>query len=127
MYSKKVKVILEWTTQRYTFYVQSFHGLADFYQKFIQNFSHVCAPLTDCMKKCVFQWTVAATKSFEALEKIVTTQLVLELPDFKKVFQVDCDANGVAIGVVLSQEGKPIAFFSEKLNTTKKKYFVYDQ
>ena len=32
------------------------------------------------------------------------------------------DASGIAIGVVLSQEGKPISYFSEKLNDGKKKY-----
>ena len=66
-------------------------------------------------------------RSFEFLKKKVTKQLVLALPDFSKVFQVDCDASGSAIRVVLSQEGKPITYFSEKLNDTKKKYFVYDQ
>ena len=43
------------------------------------------------------------------------------------MFQVDCDASGSAIGVVLSQEGKPIAYFSENLNDEKNKYHVYDQ
>ena len=50
---------------------------------------------------------------------------MLSLPNFNKVFQVG-DASGSAIGAVLSKEGKPIAYFSEKLNDTKKKYFVYD-
>ena len=52
---------------------------------------------------------------------------MLALPNFNKVYQLNCDASGSAIGVVLSQEGKPIAYFSEKLNDAKKKYSVYDQ
>jgi hypothetical protein len=41
------------------------------------------------------------------------------------VFQVYCDVSGTKIGV-LSQEGRPISFFSEKLNKSRKKYFSYD-
>jgi len=63
----------------------------------------------------------------EELKKRVTTQIVLELQDFIKVFQVDCDVSGTKIGVVISQEGRPIAFFSDKLNESRNKYFVYDQ
>ena len=35
--------------------------------------------------------------------------------------------SGSAIRVVSSQEGKPIAYFSEKLNDAKKKYSIYNQ
>ena len=52
---------------------------------------------------------------------------MLGLLDFNKVFYVDCDANGSPIGAILSQEGEPIAYFNEKLNDAKKKYYVYDQ
>ena len=79
------------------------------------------------MKKGVFQWTATREKSLEELKKRVTTQPILALPDFNKVFQVDCDAGGTTIGVVLSQEGRPIALFSENLSYSKKKYYVYDQ
>jgi hypothetical protein len=61
------------------------------------------------------------------LKKRVTTQPTLALPDFNKVFQVDCDVSGTTIGAVLIQEDRPITFFSEKLNESRNKYYVYDQ
>ena len=126
---EKVKTILEWPTPENVSEVRSFHGLASLYRKFIKNFSVVCNAMTETMRgdKKELKWTHGADKSFETLKQKVVELPVLAFPDFNKVFQVECDASGNAIGAVLIQEGMPVAFFSEKLNDAKRKYSMYDQ
>ena len=59
---EKVKTIVEWPSLRNIYEVRSFHGLANFYKKFIKKISIICSPMVDTIKKehRPFEWTEVA-------------------------------------------------------------------
>jgi hypothetical protein len=61
------------------------------------------------------------------LKDKLTHAPLLQLPDFNKKFELECDASGIGLGGVLLQEGKPIGYFSEKLSGPILNYSTYDK
>ena len=63
---EKVQEIIDWHSPRNIFEVRSFHGLASFYRKFINNFSGICASIVETIKKDrqLFQWMIEADRIF---------------------------------------------------------------
>ena len=101
----KVKAIQEWPTPKSITDVRSFHGLASFYRRFVKDFSTIASPLTEIVKKTVgFKCGEEQENAFSLLKsKLISTPL-LSLPDFNKTFEIECDASGIGIGVILMQE-----------------------
>ena len=52
---------------------------------------------------------------------------LLQLPDFNKTFELEFDARGIGLGGVILQDGKPVAYFSEKLSGPSLYYSTYDK
>ena len=65
--------------------------------------------------------------SFDSLKQAVSMALVLKIVDPEKPFELETDASGVAIGAVLNQEGRPVAFESKKLSPAQQNWPVHEQ
>ena len=124
----KVRAIREWPTPSTITMVRAFLGLAGFYRRFVKDFSSVAAPLHELTTKGVtFEWRDTHARAFDALKDRLCNAPLLQLPNFSKTFEVECDASNVGIGGVLLQENRPIAYFSEKLSGPPLNYPTYDK
>ena len=124
----KIHAIKSWPIPATVTQVRSFLGLAGFYRRFVQDFHTIAAPLHELTKRGVpFIWGPNQQQALDMLKSKLTQAPLLQLPNFDKMFELECDASGLGIGGVLLQGGKPIAFFSEKLSGPSLNYSTYDK
>ena len=104
MDGKKVQAILYWPAPSKVPKLWSFLDLANYYRKFVNDYSKKAAPLTELFKKDrSWQWSSNCQESFDKLKMAVTSEPVLRLSDFDLPFEVPTDASDKAIGDVLVQ------------------------
>ncbi|XP_021979402.1 uncharacterized mitochondrial protein AtMg00860-like [Helianthus annuus] len=106
----KLQAIQSWSEPSSLTTLRGFLGLIGYYRRFVRDYALIAAPLTDLLKHTVFKWTHVASRAFEQLKSSMVSLITLTLPNFNRPFEVTTDASNVAIGEVLSQEDKPIAF-----------------
>ena len=80
MEQEKIKAVKEWKTPMKVKDVESFLRFANFYQRFIHNFSHTAKPLNELKGKKEWKWEEEHQKAFEELKEKITSQPVLSLP-----------------------------------------------
>ena len=128
---KKVQAVKDWEQPKDRAQLRRFLGFANFYRKFILNFSQVAAPLHALTSPSVpFEWNTKAEEAFSKLKTLFISAPVLTMPDPSRQFVLEVDASDTGVGAVLSQRAEkdqllhPCAFFSCKLTPAEKNYDV---
>nr|GEV18163.1 hypothetical protein [Tanacetum cinerariifolium] len=78
--------------------VRSFLSHADFYQRFIKDFSKISRPMTHLLKKDTpFIFSKDCIKAFQTLKQKLTEAPILIAPNWDLPFELMCDASDFAI------------------------------
>jgi hypothetical protein len=124
---KKIEAMQDWPHPKNLKILHGFLGLTSYYRKFVKNYGKIATPLTALLKKNSFTWTLAISQAFQTLKMAMCTTPVAALPDFTKTFVLECDASGKGIGVVLVQEGRPLAFTNKQLSERNLGKSIYEK
>jgi RNase H-like domain found in reverse transcriptase/Reverse transcriptase (RNA-dependent DNA polymerase) len=130
---EKIDTIVGWQTPKRVKDVQAFLGFANFYRRFIKNFSLICKPLTATTQKGkLFKWTQECKEAFQYLKLRFTEAPILQRYDPDKPSTVETDSSDfVSAGVLSQPDGngilRPVAFFSKKLTPVECNYEIYDK
>lgn len=97
--------------------VRRFVAMANYYRKFINNFSVITIPLNKLTKKnSIFSWDAQCQNAFDKIKTLLCSAPLLAYPDYSKEFTVTVDASKLGVGSVLSQDDKPISYASKNFN-----------
>ncbi|KAL7477367.1 LOW QUALITY PROTEIN: hypothetical protein ACHAW6_003176, partial [Cyclotella cf. meneghiniana] len=138
---EKVWVVLALNPPKSVKELCTFLGLAQYYQDLWEKLSHLLAPLTDLVGKCgetkathhnqtkkkPWFWTDKHQEVFEGIKHVIAREILLAYPDYNDVFEIETDASTHQIGAVITQRGRPLAFFSHKLSKPQTKYTVTER
>lgn len=129
----KVQAIREWPTPKTIKEVQAFLGFANFYRRFICDYSKIAVPLTTLTKKNQsLQWTQITQEAFEEIRSRFLKAPLLIYPNFETPFIIATNASDTATGEILSQHGEdghlhPCAYRSSKMTLAEQNYDIYDK
>jgi hypothetical protein len=124
---KNIEAMQDWPHPKTLKILRGFLGLIGYYHKFVKNCGKIAAPLTALLKNNSFSWTPTATQTFQTLNMAMCTTPVPTLPNFTKTFVLECDALGKGIGVVLMQEGRPLAFNNKQMSEQNLGKSIYEK
>ena len=122
--AEKTRAIADWPTPKSPKEVRSFLGLANFYRRFIPNFSDIAAPLNDLTSNStIFSWTELHQTAFIRLKEALISPPILDYPRKSDTFVLTTDSSEAGLGAVLStSRGTVVEYASRTLTAAEKNY-----
>jgi hypothetical protein len=106
MEPERIKIIMEWPVPRSMKEIIAFLGFANFYRRFIKNYSAIAAPLSNMTKKdTVTKFLIKgeALQAFHRLQQAFVQELLLWYFNLVLLTQLQTNALGYVITGIISQ------------------------
>ncbi|THH07173.1 hypothetical protein EW145_g3557 [Phellinidium pouzarii] len=133
MVEEKVQGVKDWPVPTKLKEVESFLGFANFYRRFIKDFSKIAQPLNLLKKKDqAWTWGKEQQQAFDELKQRFCDEPVIVIPNPKRELRIEADASDYATGAVLSMKceddkWRPCAYLSKSLNDVERNYDIHDK
>jgi hypothetical protein len=101
----KIQVIRDWPALTTLTELQSFLGLANFYHRFVLDFSHIAWALSQINRgggNEKLAWGQSQQKAFNDLKQYLCSALVLSLPDLQHPFEIETNSSDYVVGIILT-------------------------
>ncbi len=116
--------------------LRHFLDMVQYYHDLWARRSDMLAPLTSLIgecgqtkstkakgtKKVPWHWDKVHQRAFDHVKATIAKDVVLAYLDYSKVFEIYTDASSKQLGAVITQDNRPIEFFSQKLSNMQRKY-----
>ena len=124
---KKVDAILQLRPPTNVKQLRSFLSMVNYYCDMWPHHTHVLAPLTALTGKRSFLWTTECQEAFDQMKALVSLDALLTFPDHTQPFDVETDASEYQFGSIIKQHGRPVAYYSRKLNSAQRNYTTIEK
>ena len=124
---KKIQAILELKSPSNKKQLRQFIGLVNYYRDTWESRAHTMAPLTAMVgAKAKFSWSKECETAFQSVKASIASATLLVYPNYNFPFEIHTDASAFQLGGVISQRGRPLAFYSRKLTPTQQNYSIME-
>jgi hypothetical protein len=107
-----------------------FIGCVNYYCDMWPSCAHILKPLTDqsgLKKKAPIYWTDEMQKAFDKMRLLMAADALAAYPDHNKQFDIYTDASDFQLGACIIHEGRPVAYFLQKLTKSQQNYTTMEK